>query len=410
MELDIITNLMPQSAILVAVEIGTSKTCVAVGEVSKDNSLRVLGISDTRSAGIRKGEISNLPQAREGLKTALLEAEDLFDLRSINNVYLSITGSHIQGSNCRGTYRLPEDEHEIANVHLDEVEDIALDIGLPGDRVHLLNTIRHYELDEHRHDVAPLLLSGRTLSAEYHSIHGVRNRIENCIRCVRENALELEDVVFAPLASALAALNKRDKESGALVIDLGGGTTDYILYLEGAISASGCIPVGGDHVTNDIHMATRTPFTLAEKLKIKEGNTSGEAYMNVGMAQIPDAETHHDSEVPRATLNQVIHARVEETLDLVLNRLPPDCLDQIGTGVFLTGGASQQDGIVTLTNKIFGLPVYQSEAANDECDDNSIWAPQYSTVIGLLRYAQIMEAEQEKEGWFRKLVQMLWPY
>jgi len=403
--------LMLNTTILVAVDIGTCKTCLAVAEVNQDHSLKILGITETPSQGVRHGEISHFHQARESLKTVIVEAEELCDLKSINNVYLSITGSHIQGVNCKGTYRIPENEHEVTNVHLDEVEEIAMDSNLSRDRVYIHNTLRHYELDGHHHDVPPLLLPGRTLSAEYHSIHGVSSRIEASIRCVRENMLELERVASASLVSALMALEKNEKESGSLVIDVGAGATDYILYLDGAIAASGCIPVGGDCVTHGIHVAAHITLTIAEQLKIYEGDASGAEYTNVGMVSIGEAENDHDAQVPRRLLNQVIHTQMKETLEEVCHRLPEGALEQVGTGVYLTGGASQQRGLADLAHQIFHLPVYQPEAGGDSSSANpSIWSPKYSTVMGLLRYAQLMEADKEERSWIKKLLRVIWPW
>lgn len=403
---------MSDSTIHVGIEIGTSKTCMVVGEVKSDGSLRILGMGETRSAGIRKGEISDYRQARAGVKAALLEAENLYDVESINSVYLAVTGSHISGVNSRGSYRLPDEEREIHPNHIHEASEVALDIAMPDDRVYILNSVRHYYVDGHRHDMPPLRLSGRTLDIDYHIIHGIRSRIENSIRCVRENALMIEDVVFAPVASALVALEKEDKESGALVIDMGGGTTDYALYLDGALSASGCIPVGGDHVTNDIHLASRITISQAEQLKTTEGNASGDPACDEGMVRVPHDLGFTGEEVERKLLNGVIRERLQETLELVLSRLPQNSLGRIGTGVYLTGGASQMTGFDTLAHKIFELPVYRSEQATTDYAQTDFRAPQYSTVIGLLRYAQLMEIENEvdQSSIFRRILGYLWPF
>lgn len=403
---------MAEASIHVGLEIGTSKTCMVVGEVKPDGSLRILGTGEVRSAGIRKGEISDLKQARAGVKAALVEAEDLHDMECINSVYLAVSGTHIRGTNSRGTYRLPENDNEVHPAHIHEATEMALDIGLPGDRVYLLNSVRHYYVDGHRHDVAPIRLSGRTIDIDFHIIHGIRSRIENSIRCVRETSLHIEDVVFAPVASALAALDKEDKEAGALVIDMGGGTTDYALYLDGALTASGCVPVGGDHVTNDIHLATRIPVSQAERLKIAEGDASGIPARNTGTARVPDDHGFTQTEVGRSLLNEVIRCRLQETLELVLSRLPEGSLDCIGNGVYLTGGASLMRGFDDLAHKVFNLPIYQSEQTDPHDPQANFRTPQYSTAIGLLRYAQLMEIEnaENRGSWLSRLTRKLWPF
>jgi len=403
---------MSESTIHVGIEIGTSKTCVVAGEVKSDGSLKILGIGETRSAGIRKGEISDYKQARADVKAALLEAENLCNVKSINSVYLAVTGSHISGVNNRGTYRLPDDERTIHPDHVDEASEIALDIAIPNDRVYILNPVRHYYVDGHRHDMPPLNLSGRTLDIDYHIIHGIRSRIENSIRCVRANTLKIEAAVFSPVASALVALEKKDKESGALVIDVGGGTTDYALYLDGALSASGCIPVGGDHITHDIHLASRITISQAEQLKITDGNASGDPAYDGGMVRVPHDQVFTGEEIARKLLNRVIRRRLQETLELVLSRLPEHSIEQIGTGVYLTGGASQMTGFDSLAHEIFDLPVYRTEQPTTECAQMDFRAPQYSTVIGLLRYAQLLEIQNEEDqaSPLRKIIRSLWPF
>ena len=216
---------MAKSTIHVGLEIGTSKTCMVVGEVKADGSVKILGVGETKSVGVRKGEISDFHQVRTCVREALLEAEDFCDV-DISSVVLAVTGSHIEGINNRGTYRLPEDANEVEEEHIDEVKEIAQDIAIPTDNVYLHNVVRKYILDDQQHATKPLGLIGKSLESDFHIIHGVRSRIQNSIKCVREIPLDVDEVVFAPIASAQIALNRERKDEGALVIDIGGGTTD----------------------------------------------------------------------------------------------------------------------------------------------------------------------------------------
>ncbi|MBT8038259.1 MAG: cell division protein FtsA [Verrucomicrobiae bacterium] len=403
---------MAKTKIHVGLEIGTTKTCMVVGEVKPDGSVKILGVGETRSAGIRKGEISDYPQARAGVKDALLKAEDVCDV-DISSVLLAVTGSHIEGVNNRGTFRLPDEEDEVHAGHLEEATEIARDLAIPGDHVYLHNFIRHYRLDQHEHTVSPIGLLGRSLDVDFHIVHGIRSRIQNSIKCVREIPLEVDDVVFAPIATAQVALEREQKDAGALVIDIGGGTTDYVLYLKGAIAASGCIPVGGDHITNDIHLITRIPLSRAEALKKSEGDASGDPARGIGNVKVIDDNGFEEGEIKRSLLNDVINGRLEETLSLVRDRLPADALQGVGAGVFLTGGTSRMRGFSDLAHAFFDLPIYLAEQANISGVHANFRDPQYSTAVGLIRYAQILEAERGGEGGggtMNKIMKSIWPF
>lgn len=402
---------MAKSKIYVGLEIGTSKTCMVVGEVKADNSVKILGVGETKSAGVRKAEIVDMAHVRACVREVLLEAEDVCDV-DISSVILAVTGSHIKGLNNRGAFRLPDEDQEISAEHIEEAKEIARDIAIPTDNVYLHNVVRHYWIDGVEQGCSPLGLLGRTLEADFHIVYGVKNRIQNSIKCVRETPLEVDEVVFSPIASAQIALNRQDKESGALVIDIGGGTTDYVLYLNGVIAASGCIPVGGDHVTNDIHLVTGMALTKAEKVKCSEGDASGDPARSVGSVNVLDEKGFPDIEIKRQLLNDVIRGRLEEALTLVKNRLPDGSLERIGTGVFLTGGTSLMRGFGELANTVFDLPIYRPEQPEVSGIHEYFRDPQYSTAVGLIRYAQLMDADRptSKKGVIAKFFKALLPF
>ncbi len=401
---------MARTKIHVGLEIGTSKTCMIVGEVKSDGAVKILGVGMTKSAGVRKGEIYDFPQARACVKDALAKAEDASDVE-IGSVYLSITGSHIVGENNVGTFRLPEGEQQVAPEHVQEAKDIAREVHIPPDHVYLHSIVRQFRLDGLEQATSPIGLFGRKVEADFHVVHGIGTRIQNSIKCVREMPLDVDDVVFAPIAVAQVALSRDDRERGALVIDIGGGTTDYALYLNGAIAASGCIPVGGDHVTNDIHLVTGLPFTKAESLKIKEGDASSDPARSVGSVKVIDDKGFAEAEVRRQLLNEVIRQRLEETLRLVKRRLPEGSVEQIGTGIFLSGGTSLMRGFGELAFDVFGRDIYRPEPPELSGVQSSFKEPQYTTALGLIRYAQIVDAERVKpSGCLGRIARSLWPF
>jgi cell division protein FtsA len=399
-----------RSKIHVGLEIGTSKTCFVVGEVKPDTAVKILGIGVTKTAGVRKGEIYDFPLARACLRDALVKAEDASDVE-IGSVFLAVTGSHIQGTNSRGTFRLPAGQSVVEPEHIEEAKTIARDVHIPSDHVHLHPIIRNFRLDDLEQRASPVGLYGKTVEADYHIVHGIGNRIQNSIRLVRETPLEVDDVVFSPIATAQMALDQEQRERGALVIDIGGGTTDYALYLDGAIAASGCIPVGGDHVTNDIHLVTGLPFSKAEKLKIMEGDASADPARSVGTAKLVDDRGFAEVEVRRSILNEIIRQRLEETLRLVRQRLPEGSVGAIGAGVFLTGGTSLMRGFSELAFDVFGRDIYRPEPPEISGIQTSFKDPHYATAIGLIRYAQILEAERTPPpGCLGKIGRLFWPF
>jgi len=399
-----------RSKIHVGLEIGTSKTCFVVGEVKPDTAVRILGIGSTKTAGVRRGEIYDPNQVRACLRDALAKAEEASDVE-IGSVYLAVTGAHIQGINNRGTFRRPEGQAVVAPEHVEEAKNIARDIHIPADHVHIHPIIRHYWLDGLRQGASPVGLFGRTVEADYHVVHGLGNRIQNTVVLIREMALEVDDVVFSPIATAQMALNQEQRERGALVIDIGGGTTDYALYLDGSIAASGCIPVGGDHVTNDLHLVTGLQFSAAEKLKINEGDATAEPSRSVGMAKLGDDRGFAGMEIRRSVLNEVIRQRLEETLILVRQRLPDGAVTQLGAGVFLTGGTSQMRGFSELAFEVFGRDIYRPEPPAISGIQANFKDPSFATAIGLIRYAQILEAERPKRrSMWDSLWRLFWPF
>jgi cell division protein FtsA len=381
-----------QTKIYVGLEIGSSKTCFVVGEVKKGSAIKILGISVTGTAGVIEGEIFDLAQACECLTDSLAKAEDACDVE-IGSVFLAVTGGHIRGINSRGTYQLQDGEPKVTHEHVEEVCRIAREVDIPDDHVYLHPFIRNYRVNGLEQSNAPVGLVGETVEADYHIIHGIGDRIRSSINLVREVGLELDDIVFSSIAAAQIA-HARDRERGALIIDIGGGTTDYALYLNGVIAASGCIPRGGAHVTKDIHLATGLPFSKAERLKVIEGDASGDPENSLGTAQLAHKTGDQKFEVSRSILNDVIRKRLEEILQLVRAGLPAGALESMGAGVFVTGGTSQMQGFGEFAAGVFGRDVHRLSPPKFRGIQTNFLDPRYATAMGLIRYAQILETEQ----------------
>jgi len=240
---------------------------------------------------------------------------------------------------------------------------------------------------------------GQKLEADFHIIHGVRTRIQNTIRCVKELPLDVEDVVFSGLASAQVVLTQHEKDLGALVIDMGGGTADYILYADGAVKQSGCLAVGGDHITNDISMGLRIPMARAEKLKIEEGSCILGNSLPGEMIILKDESGFAGKEIERETLNTIIHLRLRETFELLKRRLDEEpFINYLGAGIFLTGGCSLLNGIDHLAEEVFEMPAHLAHAQTAWGVTAAVENPQFATAIGLVKFAQVMQADRPPRG------------
>ncbi len=398
---------MARADILVGIEVGTSKVCAVVGEAGREGTMRILGVGLAPSRGVRKGEIVDLAIATECVHDALADAETNSDAE-IASVSVAVSGSHIRSFNSRGAIPIPADRFEIDEEDVHEVAVKAREINIPTENHFLHSIIQHYFVDGQEGVLNPVGMMGRKLEADFHIIHGVKTRLQNTLRCIKENGIEIDEIVVNSLASAQAVLDQHQKDLGAVVIDMGGGVTDYIVYENGVVRHSGVLAVGGDHISNDISLGLRIPLTRAEKLKVEEGSTR----LGVGtpgeMIVLKNDAGFSGKEVEREMLNTIIHARVRENFELIKKQIeqeiPPHAL---GAGVMLTGGCSLLRGIKDVAESVFDLPVHLARDADVSGPKSVLNNPQYSTAIGLIKFAQALRAEEEDPGLIGSVMQKL---
>jgi len=391
---------MGRSDIIVGVEVGTSKVCAIVGETGREGTLRILGVGSAPSRGVRKGEIVDLAIATECVHDALSEAEANSDAE-IGSVSVAVTGSHVRSFNSRGSIPIPTDRFEIDDEDVQEVAIKAREVNIPTENAFLHSIIQHYYVDGQEGILNPVGMVGRKLEADFHIIHGVKTRLQNTLRCIRENGIQLDEVVVNSMASAQAVLDQQQKDLGAVVIDIGGGVTDYIVYENGAVRHSGVLAVGGDHISNDISLGLRIPLTRAEKLKVEEGSAKlGDATPGEMIVLKNDAG-FSGKEVEREMLNTIIHARARENFELIRKQIEAELpLHMLGAGVMITGGCSLLKGIREVAESVFDLPVNLAREAGVSGPKSVLNNPQYSTAIGLIKFTQALRAEEEDPGIF----------
>ena len=395
---------MAKDRIVVGLEIGTSKVCAVSAELKGDGTIQILGVGEAPSRGVRKGEIVDIDTCGKCIREALADAEEKSDVM-IKNVYLGITGAHIQSYNNRGSYVIPEDRDKIGEEDFARVQEAARTAPIPAQNMFLHTILQHYYVDGQDGSLNPIGMHGHKLEADFHIIHGVANRIKNSIQCLCDLDIEIEDIVFTPYAAAQAVLDANQKTTGAILVDIGGGSTGFIVYAGGAVKQSGVVGIGGDHITNDLSLGLRIPMGKAEKLKLEEGSCIIGGTIPGESVVLKDEHGFAGREIERQMLNTIIDMRVRETFELLKRELDKGRYHEFAaSGMVLTGGTSALRGIQRVAEEIFQMPVQLCQAQNISGVTSAFENPQYSTAIGLVKYAQATLDDEPRSwlGWFGK--------
>jgi cell division protein FtsA len=382
---------------VVALEIGTSKVIGMVGEVREGGHLLITGMGVHPSVGVRKGEIVDLESAVICVRAVLDAAEESSKV-SIRNVHLAVSGGHIQSLVNRGSIPILSKDREITEAHVEQVMDVARAINLPPERDIIHTICQHFSIDDRDRVVRPEGMEGTRLSLDMLMLHGIRNQLRNTIRVVKSIPMSVQDVAFSGLCSALAVLSPEQKRNGVIVIDLGGGTTDYVAYRDDAVAAAGVIAVGGDHVTNDVAVAFDIPTLQAEALKRDAGTVVAEDGDDERRVAVPPDVGFQGKSIAATALRTVVHARMDETLRMVRQRVEDaDALRSAASGVVLTGGGVHTRGLVKLTEQVFGLPGTIGKPRNVSGLATATEGPEYASCVGMVQYA-FHAAGSQKQG------------
>jgi cell division protein FtsA len=363
----------------------------------------VVGVGQARSRGVRKGEIVDASAVEEEVRHAIAEAEKMADVE-IRNVYLGVTGGHIRGFNNRGVHPVVSADREISEHDVEDVVRNAKAINLPADNTVLHAVRQHFLVDGHDGITNPVGMLGAKLEVDMHVVHGHLNRLQNAVRVVKGMQLEVDEVVFNGLASSLAVLTNEQKELGALVIDIGGGTTDYAVYADGVIKHTGVLAVGGDHVSNDLAYGLKVPLGRAEQLKLEHGS----AYVD-DVAKGFNLQLTSELGLPLRTLNlehlrRIMSLRLEEIFQLVEQDVAQAGLwDYLRSGVFLCGGGARVPRIAQLAEEVLQLPVCIGKTNSISGLKSALDQPEFATAIGLVKFGSFKSRKREgKSGWSLK--------
>ncbi|HTR42821.1 MAG TPA: cell division protein FtsA [Pseudomonadales bacterium] len=383
------------SKIVVGLEIGTSKVCAVVGEVNSEGALNIIGLGQSRSRGVRKGEITDTAQAEEDVRNAIVEAEQMADVE-IRSVFLGVTGGHIRGFNNRGVHPVVSADREISDEDVQDVIKNAKAINLPTENsvVHAIR--QHFFVDGQDGVTNPVGMLGSRLEVDVHVVHGMTNRLQNSIRVVKGLQLEVEDIVFNGLASSLSLLTGEQKELGALVIDIGGGTTDFVVYVDGVVKHAGVLAVGGDHVSNDLAFGLKVPLSRAEKLKLEHGSALLDPECKGQTVTITNELGLVLKVVNVEHLRQIMSLRLEEIFSLIAQDLEQVGLaDYLRAGVFLCGGGARIPHVVRLAEHVLQMPVSTGQTQSISGLKSALDQPEFVTAIGLAKFGTFKNRKRE---------------
>lgn len=393
----------PAPQVVVGLEIGTSKVCAVVGELHPHGALNIIGLGQARSRGVRKGEIVDNSAAAEDVRAALAEAEQMADVE-IRSVYLGVSGAHIQSFNNRGRHTIPSHDRVIMEDDVRDVVGNARAFNLPADR-HVIHVIRqHFIVDGQPGVIDPVGMPGAQLEVDLHVIHGITSRLQRPIRVVKSLQIEVENIVFTGIAASLAVLPPPDKQRGVLLIDLGAGITDYVVYTDGIVRHTGTLAVGGDHVTNDLACGLNVSQGRAEALKCTYGGAQVGPDVKGRTLSLPSDHGLPERPLNLEHLRRIMAARLEETFEIIANDLEHQHLIQsLHAGVVLCGGGARVPGITELAERIFGVRAVVGRTQTISGLVATLDQPEFATGIGLVRFGAFQQPAARSARWTSRL-------
>ncbi len=381
---------------LVGIDIGSSKVGVLIGHKDDSGALEVVGKGLAPNRGTRRGNIVNVEQTVEALKQASEEAEVMAGIE-VSRAYVGIAGSDIRSVNSRGMVSVTRRDREVTRQDIQRVLEAAQSAALPSDREVLHTVPQEFLVDEQGGIVDPLGMLGSRLEVNVHLTTANVTRTKTLQTCVNRAGIEVIEAVFEPLATAEGVLTEDERELGVLLVDIGSGSSEYALFVEGEVQHSAVLPIGASHFTNDLAMVLRTPFSEAERIKIKFGCCLESMVDDGEGVTVPAVAGGAQRVVPKAELCEILEPRAEEILSLIREDLGKNGWDEnLRGGVVLTGGGVQLDGLLELGGQIFsstaryGLP----QGLGGLVD--VINSPTWCTASGLLLYGLGSEQNQSR--------------
>ena len=399
--------------IVVGLDIGSTKVCVVVGELDGNGEIEVMGYGVQKCAGMKKGMIVDIEEVIRAIEDAVIDAEEMTDV-DIDSVYVGIGGRSMESFTTTGTIAITDMNREITEEDKERVIEAARAINIPPNREIILVIPLSYSVDDQEEVKEPIGMNGSKLQVEAHIVTLSVTTVKNMMKVVNGSGLSIEQMIFQPLAAAEAVLTSDEKELGVAMVDIGAGTTDIAIFVDGHVRYLSTLPVGSDNITADIAVCEVVPHEEAEKLKLNYGTLNRELIDESEMIEAETASRDMNKMVSRYELHEIIAARMEEILGLVNDEIAKSELANfIPSGVVLTGGGARMDGIVEFASGILGCPVRIGRPTNLVGLSEKTSLPQYSVAMGLMslgfRFEQSRLSKRKNHGgvvmqmlyWFR---------
>jgi cell division protein FtsA len=384
--------------ILAGLDIGTTKVCCTVGESLPDAGIRILGLGESPCEGMERGSLVNLEATVDAITAAVEAAGKMADL-SIHDVWVGISGEHVRSVNSRGVIGISRREKEVAREDIDRVLDAARAVKVPADREILHVIPRGFVVDDQQGIRDPVGMSGVRLEAEVHIVTGATAPLRNLLRAISRAGLGVESLVLQPLAASLAVLEDDERRLGVAVVDIGGGTSDIIVFQGGVVRHTSIVGLGGRHLTQDIAIGLRTPNERAEELKLAYGCALSSSVPSEDVVEVPGVGGRQPRMISRQVLAAIIEPRAEEILTLILNELEKcGVTDLLAAGAVLTGGSSLMPGLVELAERVLGIPARIGIPRGMEGLPDGEGLPQHAAALGLILYGSDLERGRSGAG------------
>ncbi|HEY1851656.1 MAG TPA: cell division protein FtsA [Candidatus Binataceae bacterium] len=371
--------------VLAGLDVGTSKVCALIAEAAADGSIGVLGHGVVPCTGLRKGVVVNIEATVEAIRMAVAEAEKSSGAR-MGVAVVGVAGAHIRGLNSHGIVAVRGGE--VSSRDVERVIDAARAVAIPLDRQVLHTLPQQFAVDDQEGVRDPVGMAGVRLEARIHIVTAAQSYSQNLNKCCERAGVTPGELMFEPLASADAALFPEERELGVALIDIGGGTTDVIVFLNGAVMHTAVLPIGGNHLTSDVAAGLRTPLSDAERLKISHGVATNLIVGRDEMVQVPGVGGREPRIIARRLLGEIIEPRMEEIFAMAQRELiRSGASDSLASGVVLVGGTSLLEGTQELAERIFNLPVRRGLPINLKGLPEELMKPMYTTAAGLMLHA-----------------------
>jgi cell division protein FtsA len=372
---------------IAAIDIGTTKVCTFIGSVKKNNLIEIKGFGTAECKGIKKGLVVDINEATKSILSSIGMAEKSTNM-FIDSAFIGVTGKHVSFLNNWTEININSPGKIIRKSDVDKLIGLANKINLSSEHYVIHTLIKQFAVGDEKDISDPVGLSADKLAVELLIIYGSITPIKNVINSIKAANVEIEDIILEALASSEAVLTQEEKESGVIMLDIGGGTTDVAIYKNKKLVFTYCLPVGGDLITNDISIGLNISFAKAEEIKKKFANVDYNFYETLNKLNMGDLKLDKNKAALNIRLYSIVNDRVKELLNIIKEKIEAyGFIHSIPCGVVITGGAANLKGLSALANTIFNMPVRIGTAIDVEGPSEAVGNPIYSTAIGILKYA-----------------------